>query len=214
MNFVTNNDSALAVAADARAGTRARARKPAEKGPHAFEKGRLRLGGPVVGGCWRRWRSGPHSCLRRRGVHMPAKFDRWAQPHFAYQQNCFGSRVGRRFRRIGIKTERRHKNGVHRLSRGRGWGRRIFSSLALRRQRGSEHSDVSSRLGMRRWRGRGRLHAGAREIARTGGDISPERVNLAPNEVYRAALWDDQALIGKLRFHAQRTARGEYAHFT
>jgi hypothetical protein len=211
MFFVTNNDKALAVAADARAG--ALARQLAEEVPDAVEDARLRFRGPIVGRGWGRRRNVNRDCLRRRGVHMPAKFDGRAQPHFAYEQNGFGSGVGRRFGRIGVKTERRHENGIHGLSRGSGWWRQIFAFLALRWQRGGQGSNVSSRLGMQRWRGLGRLHAGARKIARTGGDISLERVNLASNEAYRAALWNDQALVGKLRFNAHRTARGEHAHF-
>ena len=45
MNLVTNNDNALAGAADARARALARTRKPAEKGPHAVEKGGWQCGG-------------------------------------------------------------------------------------------------------------------------------------------------------------------------
>jgi hypothetical protein len=216
MNIVTNNDRGLAVASRARARALARARKPAEKGPHAVEKARWRCRGPVVGRRSRRGRSGAHGCLRRRGIHVPAKFDGRAQPHFAHEKDCFGRRVGWRFGRIGVKTERRHEHRIHRLSRGRGWGRRIFSSPALRRQRGSEGSDITRRLGMRgRGRGgRGGFNVGAWKIARTLGWVRLQRFNLPAGKAHRAALRNDHALVGKLRFHAHRAARGEHAHFT
>ena len=152
-------------------------------------------------------------CWQRRGVHMPAKFDGRAQPHFAYQQNRFRSRGGRRFGRIGVKAERRHQNRIHGLSRGSQWGRGITSLLAFRRQRGSEGSYILGGPGMRRWRGLGRFHASTREIARTGGDVSLKRLNLSPGETDCAALRNDHALVGKLRLHAHRATRGEHAHF-
>ena len=119
MNYVTDNDTALAVAARASAG--AFARQPAEEIPYAVEDARLRFRGPIDCRGWRRRRNVNRDGLRRRRVHMPSKFDGRAQPDFAHQQNGFGSRFGRRFGRIGVKTERRHENGIHRLSRGSGW---------------------------------------------------------------------------------------------
>ena len=180
------HDSELAVAARACAG--ALARHPAEEVPYAVEDARLRLRGPIVDRGWRRRRNVHRDCLRRRGVHMPAKFDGRAQPHFAHEQNGFGSRIGRRFGRIGVKTEWRHENGIDRLPRRSGWRRGIVGSRVLRRQRGGQSSHIKDRLGTRRRYGLGRFHVGAREIARTGGGIRLKRLNLAAGEAHRAAL--------------------------
>ena len=125
MNNVTNNDNALAAASRARAG--AFARQLAEEVSYAVEHARLRCCGPIPDRGRRRRGFVNRESLRRRGVYMTAKFDRRAQPHFAHQQYCFGSRVGsqvrRRFGRIGVKTERGHENCIDRLFLGSGWGR-------------------------------------------------------------------------------------------
>ncbi len=66
---------------------------------------------------------------------------------------------------------------------------------------------------MRRRHGYGRFHVGARKITRASGGVSLKRFNLPTGEAHRAALRNDHALFGKLRFNAQRAARGEHAHF-
>lgn len=149
----------------------------------------------------------------RRGIHMPAKFDGRAQPHFAHEQNGCGGRRGRRFGGTGIKTERRHENGVYRFSRGGERGGRIFNSLGLRRQRRGKRADIYRSRGLPKWRGLRRLHARARVFARTGGRIYLQRLNLAAGQAHRAALRNDHALVGKLSLDAHRAARGKHAHF-
>jgi hypothetical protein len=213
MTFVTKNDSGLAVAAGARAGASARACEPAEESPHAVEKAWWRCWWPVVGRRWQRWGSGMRNRRCWRGIYVPAKFDGRAQPHFTHEQDGFGSRVGRRFGRIGVKTERWHQHRIHRLSPGSGRGRDIISPLAFRRQRGSEGSEISSRSGMRSWRRLGRFQASAREIARTGGGVRLKRFYLPAGEADLATLWNDHALVGKLRLDPHRAARREDAHF-
>ena len=78
---------------------------------------------------------------------------------------------------------------------------------------GARAPTSTSRLGMRGGAALRGFHVGAREIARTGGGIRLKRLNLAAGEAHRAALRNDHALVGKLRFDAHRAARGEHAHF-
>ena len=163
--------------------------------------------------CRGRRRSGMRKGRRRGGIHVPAKFDRGAQAHFAHEQDGRRRRFRRRFGRIGVKTQRRHENGIHRLGRRSERRRSIFSSLGLRRQRRGECADVHRRLCLAGWRGLRRLHMGARIIARTRGGISLQRINLAAGQAHRTALRDDHALVGKLGLDAHRAARGEHAHF-
>jgi hypothetical protein len=117
MIYVTNNDNLLAAAARACAGTFSF--QLSEEVSYAVEDAGLRCCGPILDRR-RRWRRIVNrDSLRRCRVYMSPEFDRRAEPHFAHKQYCFGSRVGsrvrRRFGRIGVKTERGHENCIDRL---------------------------------------------------------------------------------------------------
>src|SRR4029077_10331715 len=159
INIVMNNDTSLAVAA--RACAWRLARQFTEEISYPVENARRRFRRPVVGGSWRRRCNLNRDRLSGCGVYMTAKLDGRAQTHFAHKQNGFGvgrsrgSGFGGTLRSIGVKTKRRHENGIDGLLRGSGWCRGIWNWLGLRGQRGSARADVQSRLGTRRRGGGG-----------------------------------------------------------
>jgi hypothetical protein len=138
----------LAVATSACTRRLAGTRQPAEKCPHAIEESGWRRRRTIRRrrGRWsrrgQRSSGGMRGNRNRRGVHMAPKFNGRAQPHFADKQNGFRSGRGRRLRRIGVETERRHQNGIHRLSRRLRRERSIGGSLAFRWQWGGKGSNV------------------------------------------------------------------------
>lgn len=105
-------------------------REVAKEIPHAVEETRLRFGGRSLGVGLRRGSGGGcGDSLRWGGVYVPAKNSRWAEAHFAHQEDRFGIGIGRRNRRIRIETERRHDDGVDGLFLSRGLNGIVFLHL-------------------------------------------------------------------------------------
>lgn len=167
----------------------------------------------ILRGSGRRRRRRARSCLRRGRIDVPPVDSRWAQTHFANQQNGFGIRFRRRFRRISAKSEWRHQDGIYGSAGGCRRRSGVLGFLALGRQGTGECANTGGRRSLRRRNGLGSAHAGARIVARTGGRIRVQRLNLPANQAHVAPLRDDHALLGKLRLDAHGSPRGEHAHF-